>query len=423
MAYVPPHLRGAGRGGAAPSRPDPSSAQGAATQAREGRAAALGGAGSGDRWGGGSGGWGGGSRGGGGWGGGRSREDRSYEYRADAGAPLTHPTDEQGGVGECFGTVVRREAAEHPPLQPAELEAVAAAAAALPTATGEEDGEEGEDERGTAEEPFFDAFLTAAVATDGTDFFSQLASSKQRLARQDDRVWQMRDTPKVSFIGQFYNCMREVDRATGGYFSGPPTALPKPEPEPEPQPSMTACNGVQSVGCPHCGALLPVGEAASHRCPAAPDAAAPQPQPEPERPNRFALGGRSGPTTTAASGPTHAVETFLDIGCAPGGFAQFLLDHSQRWRGMGLTLAEGGHLMDKRFMSDVERDTAGRFKLIFGDVTDTPHDMLFAPDGARLPAGSAPQFDLVIAGARSSKSENSKGTFSRAAVKILLSAQ
>ncbi len=71
---------------------------------------------------------------------------------------------------------------------------------------------------------------------------------------------------------------------------------------------------------------------------------------------------------------------------------------------MGLTLAEGGHLMDKRFMSDVERDTAGRFKLIFGDVTDTPHDMLFAPDGARLPAGSAPQFDLVIAGARSSKS-------------------
>ena len=90
---------------------------------------------------------------------------------------------------------------------------------------------------------------------------------------------------------------------------------------------------------------------------------------------------------------------------------------------MGLTLAEGGHLMDKRFMSDVERDTAGRFKLIFGDVTDTPHDMLFAPDGTRMPAGSAPQFDLVIAGARSSKSENSKGTFSRAAVKILLSAQ
>ena len=216
MAYVPPHLRGAGRAGGAPSRPDPGSAeaQGAASQAREGRAAALGVGG--DRWGGGSGGGGGGGSGGG-WGGGRSREDRSYEYRADAGAPLTHPTDEQGGVGECFGTVVRREAAEHPPLQPDELEAVAAAAAALPTATagGEEDGEEGEDERGTAVEPFFDAFLAAAVPTDGTEFFSQLASSKQRLARQDDRVWQMRDTPKVSFIGQFYNCMREVDRATG----------------------------------------------------------------------------------------------------------------------------------------------------------------------------------------------------------------
>eukprot|EP01045_Picozoa_sp_COSAG04_P038887 COSAG04_NODE_10633_length_762_cov_1.933635_2_plen_39_part_01 len=39
MAYVPPHLRGgAGRAGGAPSRPDPGSAQGAATQAREGRA-------------------------------------------------------------------------------------------------------------------------------------------------------------------------------------------------------------------------------------------------------------------------------------------------------------------------------------------------------------------------------------------------
>lgn len=84
----------------------------------------------------------------------------SSRYRNDSGAPCVHPADDQEGVGICFGTVVRREASEHPVLSKQEVAKIAAAAAAdALTATGDEehDGEKG------SEEPFFDAFLTAAV--------------------------------------------------------------------------------------------------------------------------------------------------------------------------------------------------------------------------------------------------------------------
>ncbi len=274
---------------------------------------------------------------------------------------------------------------------------IATAAAAARLASDEElDVEKG------SEEPFFDAFLTGVVRklflslsrvfvrscitvthprtatlfrselsrrtqvpTEGTELFALLAKQKQLLARQDERVWQMRDTPRISFIGQFYSCMREVDRACDGYFSAPPRALPS---------STLAASQAQ---------------------------------------NRFQLS----PAAGMPARPTHAVEYFLDIGCAPGGFAQFLLDHSPRWQGIGLTLEEGGHLMDERFMADARRSVVSggieeRFRLIYGDVTETPANMRFLPDGTRMPATSTapPQFDLVIAGARSSKSEGSKGT-------------
>ena len=212
MPYVPPHLRNkdassSSSSSAAAGRSLASLASGWAAAAssdtaREGRLGSLGGGDGGGRWGGGGGGdrWGDGSGGGGGdsggaWGGSgggggrsysnnRSREDRSYEYRQDAGAPCVYPDDEQGGVGECFGTVVRREASEHPVLSAGEVATIAAAAsaaAALATGDAEHDGEKG------SEEPFFDAFLTAAVPTEGTDLFAKLASFKQRLARQGMR--------------------------------------------------------------------------------------------------------------------------------------------------------------------------------------------------------------------------------------------
>eukprot|EP01047_Picozoa_sp_COSAG01_P083395 COSAG01_NODE_17428_length_1152_cov_1.433998_1_plen_220_part_10 len=114
----------------------------------------------------------------------RGREDRSYEYRADAAGPCVHPRGVQEGVGECFGSVVRQEAAEHEPLTDTELATIAAAAAAHAErwAAGQEQHEEEEDHEKGSEEPFFDAFLTAAVQTEGTDMFHELARQKQRLA-------------------------------------------------------------------------------------------------------------------------------------------------------------------------------------------------------------------------------------------------
>ena len=165
-AYVPPHLRKqqqqqqqqqqqgsaavAGR-----SLAELDQAASASESARWGRAAALGAGATGSRW---------AARGTGGSSGSysnnRSREDRSYEYRSDNAAPCVHPTGEQGGVGECFGTVVRREASEHPVLSGRDVAKIAAAAAAATreaTSDEEHDGEKG------SEEPFFDAFLTGAV--------------------------------------------------------------------------------------------------------------------------------------------------------------------------------------------------------------------------------------------------------------------
>ena len=56
-------------------------------------------------------------------------------------------------------------------------------------------------------------------------------------------------------------------------------------------------------------------------------------------------------------------------------------------------------------------------------MTVEPETVRFDQSGAKMPEGAPPQFDLVIAGARSSKSDGSKGTYSRAAVKQLLTSQ
>ena len=66
----------------------------------------------------------------------------------------------QDGVGECFGTVVRREASEHPVLSNEDIVTIAAATATAATLAASD--EEHDDEKGS-EEPFFDAFLTGAV--------------------------------------------------------------------------------------------------------------------------------------------------------------------------------------------------------------------------------------------------------------------
>eukprot|EP01051_Picozoa_sp_SAG22_P002579 SAG22_NODE_116_length_19306_cov_247.696517_25_plen_145_part_00 len=112
--------------------------------------------------------------------------------------------------------------------------------------------------------------------------------------------------PRIAFVGQFYGCMREVDRACGGYF----TAMPR----------MIKNEKFEA---------------------AADEAAADEEEAEP---------AGWADMSSDEEEEVQKVDAFLDIGCAPGGFAQFLLDHSTRWKGVGLTLKEGGHLMCGHFM-------------------------------------------------------------------------
>jgi 23S rRNA U2552 (ribose-2'-O)-methylase RlmE/FtsJ len=164
-------------------------------------------------------------------------------------------------------------------------------------------------------DPFYHYILS-------TQPFRRLVNIKDVFST-NERAWQMRDLPSLSFVGQFYFCMREMNEACGGYF---------------------------------------------------------------ERPDRC--------------------RNFIDIGCAPGGFLQCLLDFDPTRRGIGLTLAtdtskghaSGAHEMDMTLMDIL--DQTPRFKLLFQDVTDRPLHLHYGVDGALLGEGAAPQFDLAIAGAR-----------------------
>lgn len=84
---------------------------------------------------------------------------------------------------------------------------------------------------------------------------------------------------------------------------------------------------------------------------------------------------------------------FLDIGCAPGGFAIHLL--SKGLRGVGITLPSqpGAHDMDRELRDD---RSGGRWRLCFHDITKEPQSHVIRPPVGQL-------FDVVIAGARYSK--------------------
>ena len=212
--------------------------------------------------------------------------------------------------------------------------------------------------------------------------------------------------PNVAFVGQFYGCMREVDRACNGFFSAAKEEAAEPEPAAiggDDDDELPALDDNDDGGFPDFGAGASnwAEDMDAH-----------------EEEDKKAL---------------EQCDNFLDIGCAPAGFSQFLLDHSRRWRGIGLTLESGGHEMDERFMASARREpdprelggggVVDRFKLIYGDVTESPDTLHYSPTGEKLPVGSAPQFELVIAGARSSKSGNCKGTTTGAQVKTLLTSQ
>jgi hypothetical protein len=97
-------------------------------------------------------------------------------------------------------------------------------------------------------DPFYQYFLA-------TQPYRSLVTAKDTFST-NERAWQMRDLPSLSFVGQFYFCMREMDEACGNYYQNPNKA-----------------------------------------------------------------------------------RNFIDIGCAPGGFLQCLLDFDPNRSGIGLTLA------------------------------------------------------------------------------------
>ena len=120
------------------------------------------------------------------------------------------------------------------------------------------------------EEPFVAKYTASSPA------WQRLQEAKSRLLASPESVWKSRALPKTSFTDQFRGCMAELDTATG---------------------------------------------------------------------SRLSLGANGRPGSDGSNA------TFLDLGCAPGGFSLHLLGRGLR--GVGATLAPkpGFHAMDKRLDS------------------------------------------------------------------------
>ncbi|EUC55893.1 ribosomal RNA large subunit methyltransferase J, partial [Rhizoctonia solani AG-3 Rhs1AP] len=84
------------------------------------------------------------------------------------------------------------------------------------------------------------------------------------------------------------------------------------------------------------------------------------------------------PTTGAA----RFVRRFADIGCAPGGFAQYLLTTFPQCTGVGVTHPDGYTMTYQGWTNDMQQ----RFPVHFADITSTPGDLVarVMPD-AELP--------------------------------------
>ena len=109
-----------------------------------------------------------------------------------------------------------------------------------------------------------------------------------------------------------------------------------------------------------------------------------------------------------------ATRTFLDLGCAPGGFSMYLLESGLRGVGATLRPQPGFHAMDRRLDKEYQVKplplqgggvsypvSQEPWTLHYADLTNAPHATCFeAPGGENF-------FDLVIAGARFSKSGKS----------------
>lgn len=102
------------------------------------------------------------------------------------------------------------------------------------------------------------------------------------------------------------------------------------------------------------------------------------------------------------------VHRFLDLGCSPGGFSNWLLESNPAAEGVGVTLPNG----QARFPIDTSGTylSQSRYQLLFGDIIDitlssipgstNPLTRLGAPDGILR------QYDFIVAGAFPTLADN-----------------
>jgi SAM-dependent methyltransferase len=92
-----------------------------------------------------------------------------------------------------------------------------------------------------------------------------------------------------------------------------------------------------------------------------------------------------------------SIGTFLDLGCAPGGFSKFILDNNQGSVGLGITLPDDVGL--SLFTQGTSLEDESRYRLELADLTTVDFESirLIYP----LPSGiiAVDGYDLVIAGA------------------------
>jgi len=91
------------------------------------------------------------------------------------------------------------------------------------------------------------------------------------------------------------------------------------------------------------------------------------------------------------------VKTFLDLGCAPGGFSKFVLDNNQEAVGLGITLPDNAGI--PVFIQGTCLEDKLRYRLELADITTVDLDAIRTM--YPLPSGtpSFDGYDLVIAGA------------------------
>lgn len=100
-------------------------------------------------------------------------------------------------------------------------------------------------------------------------------------------------------------------------------------------------------------------------------------------------------TQTGGALGSNNIQTFLDLGCAPGGFSKWLLEHNRTGRGFGVTLPASDHGLSM-FTDDWNRHEQLRYECLHASLTDLPEAFYFR----MWDTFNQQPLDLVICGAR-----------------------